>query len=121
MMNLPLAGAAQARTAALVRALRDVEPKLPDFDIERIALAAAGGAKPLAGWHTTHEPEERRYSVLGTICDVPVTQTFVAGYDDGPSLSEVGVAAVNAARRITDESLTDVLLNGRRRWSGPMG
>ena len=121
MMNLPLAGAAQARTAALVRALRDVEPKLPDFDIERIALAAAGGAKPLAGWSTHHEPEERRYSVQGTICDVPVTQTFVAGYDDGPSLSEVGVAAVNAARRITDESLTDVLLNGRRRWSGPMG
>ena len=122
MRALPqAAAAASAHARAVVKALRDILPPPPNFELERQVLAQAGGPRPLAGRHVTHEPEQRRFVVRGTICGVDVTQPFVGGYDYVPSLTDAGEAAINAARAITGEGFTDVVLNGSRRWSGPNG
>jgi len=122
MTHLPQAAAhARAKTASIIKALRDILPPPPNWELERQVLAQAGGPKPLAGWHTTHEPEERRFIVRGTVCGVDVTQPFVGGYSYVPSLTDAGEAAVRAAGRITGEGFTDIVLNGSRRWTGPYG
>jgi hypothetical protein len=119
MMNLPKALAARQRE--LVRALRDVVAPDHNWELEREALAQAGGPRPLAGTHTHHEPELRRYTVRGTVCDAPVTAPFVCDYDTGLNLSDTSENALRAAIAVTAEDFTDVMINGRRRWTGPMG
>lgn len=122
MNALPQAtAAAQAHAAAIVRALRDALPPPPNYELEREVLAQAGRPRPLAGWVTTHEPEQRRYVTHGTVCDIPVTAPFVGGYDHVPSLTQAADDAIHRVCAITGEGYTDVVLHGRRRWIGPMG
>jgi hypothetical protein len=123
MTNFPRAARAadSARAREIIKALRDVPPPPPSWEHEREVLAEAGGPRPLAGAVVTHEPENRRFIVHGTICDIVVTPPFIGGYEHVPSVCDAGHAAVRAVCRVTGEGFNDVLFNGRHRWSGPDG
>lgn len=122
--NLPRAvAAAQAsHTRNLIEILRG-SPVLPDWSAEREARDQPHDPrKPTrAGWDTHHEPEQRRFTVYGTVDSVPMTQGFIGGYEHIPSLSDAGEAAIHIVRRLTGEDFSDILQYGRRRWFGPMG
>lgn len=129
MLNLKAAEQAakqRERQQALIQALREMAqplpPRAPDWGAEREAQAQRAGGPVRAGWATHHEPERRRFLTFGTLDGIEVAGPFVTDYDTGPCLSDAVEDAINAVRRLSGESFSDVVLApDNRRWIGPMG
>jgi len=124
MNALPLAraAAAHARTRSLVGLLRTPDLKPIDWEEEREALAQAGGPMPIGGWDTVHDADAKTYTQIGTICGVRVTPPRVGHYHcPVNNIDSMGDATVHHVARITGETFTDIVCNGRRRWFGPDG
>jgi hypothetical protein len=96
--NLPkAAAAAQARTAVLIHLLRDVPPRLPDWDTEREAQAATPG-RPGVLCDYRRKPE-LHYDFTPLKNGVPCGPSFHV-YPTCRSLNDAAWDAVQCAYRV---------------------